>query len=141
MKGWIKVHEFFEEDGRELYIRTSEIVALEPDKDDEKGDYTAIFTTSRACHYGIKETVDEVLALIEEAEGESAPQKKNEEAEEESIKTPALYDSLKDIREACKKREDCDDCKYKVYGFCLMKAALGQRPRYWKLKEIKEMFR
>ena len=71
MKGWIKVHEIFE-DKREILIKASEIVSLARDYVDEEGDYTALTTKSRPSRYGIVETPEEVFALIEEAENAGA---------------------------------------------------------------------
>lgn len=61
MKGWIKVHESSLD--RDAYIQVSRISTVYEDTDE-----AVAYIVSGSDHIPVEETVDEVLALIKEAE-------------------------------------------------------------------------
>ena len=108
MKGWIKVHGK-SEDGRKgctMYVRTEHIVQVSTGvlAADESKEATCIaFRGEENSLYAVTESVDEVLALIEEAEGKRS-----------------LYEKLREVQGECKrqlvadmsKQCGCETCSY-----------------------------
>ena len=132
MKGWIKVHGK-SEDGRKgctMYVRTEHIVQVSTGvlAADESKEATCIaFRGEENSLYAVTESVDEVFALIEEAEKDK--EKKS------------LLALLRSVKAECNKNEECETCKWGNIDLCPWAMSLSSPPNRWDLKEIPEEYR
>ena len=120
MKGWIKVRELSCE--HERYIRTSDIEQIAV-PDEGQGSY--LFTL-RGSLVHVRETLEEVFALIEEAE---------------NGKEKSLLTLLKSVKAECDKNEECETCKWDNIDPCPWKMSLNSHPIGWDLEKIPEEYR
>ena len=131
MKGWIKVHII--PDDKEMNIRSADISTVGTGvlKSDETKEATCISLNIDCCSssYAVTETVEEVFALIEEAEN----------GEEKN----GLLPLLTSIKAECGKYTDCNTCRwYKKYGCCQWKRCFyNLSPIEWDLDMIPEEYR
>lgn len=120
MKGWIKVRELSCE--HERYIRASDIEQIAV-LDEEPGSY--LFTL-RGSLVHVRETLEEVFALIEEVE---------------NGKEKSLLSLLKSVKAECDKNEECETCKWDNIDPCPWKMSLNSHPIGWDLEKIPEEYR
>ncbi len=132
MKGWIKVHKLSEIDNKShiMYVRAEDVVqvligVLATDTSVES---TCICLRGEEdVPYAVDETVEEVLALIKEAE----------KSEEEK----SLLTLLKSVKAECDKNEECETCRWDGLDPCPWEMSLNSRPLGWELEKIPEEYR
>lgn len=123
MKGWIKVHE----GGGEIAVP---VRAIQTVQKSEHSRFHGFIQTNAVGNIYFEETYEEVLALIEEAEGEDKGEKKK-----------SLFGLLCSVQEECCKHEHCGDCALYV-DFCPWETFLhGECPDDLNLDMIPEEYR
>ncbi len=132
MKGWIKLHT--SDNGTEYFVRVSEIIKV------WKG---RVWTTVTVGRLGddlcCKETAEEVMKLIEEAEpvGDS-----------DRLEKKSLYKKLEEVKASCEgirtvHKGNCDrSCPYWTGRRTWLCEVLGHaNPEDWELEKIPEEYR
>ncbi len=132
MKGWIKLHTT--DNGTEYFVRVSEIIKV------WKGIVRTTVTVGRiGDDLCCKETTEEVMKLIEEAESVG---------DSDRLEKKSLYRKLKEAKATCEGNKalyegHCDeDCPYwhgKSAWLC--DALADKAPEDWELEKIPEEYR
>ncbi len=123
MKGWIKLSNWHEP-SYPIYIEAESVYSVENTNDNGWGESTLVNGV-----YYVRESVDEVMELLEEA------------------KTNSLYRELKKAKATCQDiktlHEGCDeDCPYWHGKNAWLCDALNHAtPEYWELEKIPEEYR
>ena len=132
MKGWIKVHRY--DDKKEYWIQISNITHV---TEDDRG-HALICTASDTPKILVMESLNEVLALIEEAESEEVIVDSEEKLQAviDKIEPKSdFYKGLSLIKGYCSSLKNCKKCPLNGYRECPLKLS-GRVPERWDLDNL-----